>query len=90
MAYKSTSNNKQYKVARRCLACRAQRGLLGVLPKHIWSQRETSPNQVLTHAARAAAKQLNKQLFSHSVAARAKGPGQGKRETTTRDEDNRL
>ena len=36
-----------------------------------------SPNQVLTHAARAAAKQLNK-LFSHSVAARAKGPGQGK------------
>ena len=30
---------------------------------------------MLTHAARAAATQLN---FSHSVAARAKGPGQGK------------
>ena len=39
-----------------------------------------SPNQVLTHAARAAATQLNK-LNSATLwprAARAKGPGQGK------------
>ena len=41
-----------------------------------------SPNQVLTHAARAAAKQLNKPLcglFSHSVAARGarEGPWSG-------------
>ena len=35
-----------------------------------------SPNQVLTHAARAAASQLNKLFFSHSVAAR-EGPGFG-------------
>ena len=37
-----------------------------------------SHNQVLTHAARAAAKQLNKLLFSHlwwPRAARAKGSG---------------
>ena len=34
---------------------------------------DNSPNQVLTHAARAAAKQLNN--FSHSVAARGKREG---------------
>ena len=40
---------------------------------------KASPNQVLTHAARAAAKQLNKWLFSHSVAARGarEGPWSG-------------
>ena len=49
----------------------------------ITQRRKVSPNQVLTHAARAAAKQLNKlnklnKLFSHlwwPRAARAKGSG---------------
>ena len=45
-------------------------------PRFAW---HCSPNQVLTHAARAAAKQLNSS-FSATLwprAARAKGPGQG-------------
>ena len=52
-----------------------------------WAFCETSPNQVLTHAARAAAKQLNKRcLFRHlwwPRAARAKGrSGQSNCETS--------
>ena len=51
----------------------------------IFEEIRNSPNQVLTHAARAAASQLNFRVaFSATLwprAARTKGPGQGKFET---------
>ena len=49
-----------------------------VLTHYTLELRYASPNQVLTHAARAAATQLN---FSHSVAARGarEGPWSGQR-----------
>ena len=43
--------------------------------------KPTSPNQVLTHAARAAAKQLNKLLFRHLWWPRAKGSSQSNKPT---------